>query len=114
DDQSSRERAREIYQPPDEHGGETTRSSQNNLAEPGTPAVRTDSETREAEDDVPDLPASTHSQHTRHSDDGSRDKQQRVDRGDDSTTWSERDWVDSECESDLDFGGSPPDKSQSS
>ncbi|KAH6895539.1 putative serine esterase-domain-containing protein [Thelonectria olida] len=107
DDQSSRERAKEIYQPPDEHGGETTKgSSQNDLAGDGGSATRTDSETREAMDKVSKLPP-TPTSRSHHSDDGSRHKHS-GERGDDSMTWSERDWADSECESDLDFGGELP------
>lgn len=121
DDQSDGERARDIYQPPDEHGGETTtttsRSSGSDVAvgrkeedDDGAPAIRTDSEAREALDKVHDLPLPlppTPSPRSQKSDDRLRGGSG-GDRGDDSMTWSERDWVDSECESDLDFGGELP------
>ncbi|KAF5008364.1 hypothetical protein FDECE_5348 [Fusarium decemcellulare] len=95
EDESSRERARDVNQPPDEHGGET-KGSGDNLAG----ITRTASESREALDEVPDLPPP----HSRGSDASAHHRSSRSER-DDSVTWSERDWVDSECDSDFDFGG---------
>lgn len=100
EDESSRERARDMNQPPDEHGGEI-KNSRDNLAG----ITRTASESREALDEVPDLPKAPHS---RGSDASTTQRPSRSDRAD-SATWSERDWVDSECDSDLDFGGDPRD-----
>lgn len=104
EDESNRERAREINQPPDEHGGET-KGSQDSLSVTGAPATRTESEAREALDEVSDLPGLQAPPQSQGSD--TSGKRSRTDH-DGSMTWSERDWVDSECDSDLDFGGDPP------
>ncbi|KAK7418535.1 hypothetical protein QQX98_003880 [Neonectria punicea] len=103
EDESNRERAREINQPPDEHGGET-KSSKDNLTDTEAAAATTcsESEAREALDELSDLPAPPRSQGSDGSGHRSRTEQ------DGSMTWSERDWVDSECDSDLDFGGDLP------
>ncbi|KAL2691746.1 hypothetical protein Neosp_002136 [[Neocosmospora] mangrovei] len=107
EDESSRERARDMNQPPDEHGGEI-KNSRDNLAG----ITRTASENREALDEVPDLPKAPHS---RGSDASAAQRPSRPDRDDSTTTtWSERDWVDSECDSDLDFGGDARDLPPSS
>ncbi|KAM5348140.1 hypothetical protein ACJ41O_007964 [Fusarium nematophilum] len=101
EDESSRERARDMNQPPDEHGGET-KNSRDSLAATGH-ISRTASESQEALDKVPDLPKEPRSQGSDASD---HHRASRAERND-SITWSERDWVDSECDSDLDFGGDP-------
>ncbi|KFH42940.1 putative lipase-like protein [Hapsidospora chrysogenum ATCC 11550] len=84
------ERALDVNQPPDVHGGET-KGVPSSGSNPG-PEPRRDSESGEARDRVPDLPPSQRSQ------DGHS-----FERGD-SATWSDRDWADSEYESDMDFG----------
>lgn len=97
DDEYLGERAKDINQPPDEHGGETKadpsarRLSLSTAA--ATETVRSESEAREALDDVPDLPSSQY------------EGAERSTLGDrvDSMTWSDRDWQDSEYESDVDF-----------
>ncbi|KPM35662.1 hypothetical protein AK830_g10913 [Neonectria ditissima] len=101
EDESNRERAREINQPPDEHGGETKGSGEN-LADTETATTCSESEAREALDELSDLPAPPRSQGSDGS--GHRSRAER----DGSMTWSERDWVDSECDSDLDLGGELP------
>ena len=85
------ERALPMNQPPNEHGGEI-KTDMNYLrpVDSGLSDARTESESREALDQVPDLPSSQ-------GHDG-----ERYERGD-SVTWSDRDWVDSEYESDIDF-----------
>lgn len=122
------ERALDMNQPPNEHGGETKAlsssriqsqsQSQSHLPEPANA-----SEAREALDEVPDLPKSheadpsssshgalhhgTHSahhsthhgaHHHHHSHGGERA---------DSMSWSERDWIDSENESEFDLPADP-------
>ncbi|CAM1511477.1 Fc.00g089900.m01.CDS01 [Cosmosporella sp. VM-42] len=100
EDETVGERAKDINQPPDKDGAETKRSKDNLTKIQDIPSIRTESEDREARDSVPELPPpSSHSEHS--------SRPGRVDRLD-SMTWSERDWVDSECESDLDFGGELP------
>lgn len=102
DDEYLGERALDINQPPDAHGGETK-------ADPATSRLvntirskpRTESESREARDQVPDLPSSQQAPDS-HS----------LDRGD-SMTWSDRDWADSEYDSDLDFSSDSKDKDKS-
>lgn len=105
DDEYLGERARDINQPPDEHGGETkadpsTRtplqpvSVNSGIAETET---RSESEAREAMDNVPDLPSSQSQS------DGAERTERRMGERLDSMTWSERDWQDSEYESDIDF-----------
>jgi hypothetical protein len=90
------ERARDINQPPDEHGGETKSGNATGPQVVGAdaPGSRSPSETREAMDVVHDLRPS---QDERVS--SERYPPQRLD----SVTWSERDWADSENESDVDF-----------
>lgn len=119
ENESAGERARDINLPPDEHGGETKESQDNLTKTDPNPVIRTQSEDREAEDFVSELPppksqdsdVSGHSAHSTHSAQSApsahtlrTSPRVGVDRLD-SMTWSERDWVDSECESDLDFGG---------
>ncbi|KAF4977450.1 hypothetical protein FZEAL_6014 [Fusarium zealandicum] len=96
EDESGRERARDMTLPPDEHGKET-KGSRDNLAD----MTRTASEIREALDEVSDLPKPPQSQ------DGDASMHHRPSRPEraDSVAWSERDWNDSDCDSDLDFGG---------
>lgn len=91
DDEYLGERALDMNQPPDAHGGETKADPTSRPMSSGSEA-RTESENREARDHVPDLPASQ----------SSETELPRVERGD-SMTWSERDWADSEVESDVDF-----------
>ncbi|KAK5998608.1 Putative lipase ROG1-like protein [Cladobotryum mycophilum] len=93
EDQHLGERALDISQPPDEHGDETKTVSSSQVRGFG-PEPANASEAREALDEVPDLPK------TMDNDIGSS-----LHLGDrpDSMSWSERDWVDSENESDLDF-----------
>lgn len=80
------ERARDITQPPDEHGGETAEASE------VPPSVDTE-EDSEARDAVPALPSQ-----------GSGSEHMQLEDRVDSMAWSERDWLDSENESDLDVG----------
>lgn len=101
DDEYLGERARDINQPPDEHGGETKADPSSNApsrpgsVHPDEAGPRSESETREAMDDVPDLPSSQ----------SQNEAPERIKLGDrvDSMTWSDRDWQDSEYESDVDF-----------
>lgn len=90
DDEHLGERALDMNQPPDAHGGETKADPTSRPISSSSEA-RTESESREARDQVPDLPASQ-----------GHDGEPRLERGD-SMTWSDRDWVDSEAESDIDF-----------
>ncbi|KAL6862711.1 hypothetical protein ACO1O0_002948 [Amphichorda felina] len=87
DDEHLGERALDINQPPDAHGAETK-------VDPAT-----ESESQEARDRVPDLPPSSSSQ--RGPQEGSHTSPERGD----SMSWSDRDWADSEYESDVDFSG---------
>ncbi|KAF4454503.1 hypothetical protein F53441_3007 [Fusarium austroafricanum] len=99
EDEHSRERARNMNEPPDEHGAEL-KKSRDNLAG----MTRTDSETREALDKVSDLPKAPKSQR---GSDASMQQRPKAERAD-SVSWSDRDWHDSDCDSDLDFGGDLP------
>ncbi|KAF5640881.1 lipase ROG1 [Fusarium tjaetaba] len=99
EDEHNRERARNMNEPPDEHGAEL-KKSRDNLAS----MTRTDSESREAMDKVSDLPKS---QQSKRGSDASTHQRPKTERAD-SVTWSERDWHDSDCDSDLDFGGDLP------
>lgn len=104
EDESNEERAREMNKPPDAQGKET-KGSRDNLADLQG-CHRTDSEVREALDEVPDLPKESRSHSIDHSATGHKAKSpSRAERDDGSVTWSERDWVDSECDSDLDLSG---------
>lgn len=105
EDEHLGERALPMNQPPDEHGAETKAiSSSSSLDAPsaGGSDARNESEAREALDEVPDLPKPQDSDLSSASHGtpriGNPD-------GADSVTWSERDWVDSENESDVDVGG---------
>ncbi|KAI6785296.1 putative lipase-like protein [Emericellopsis cladophorae] len=104
EDEVSGERALDMNQPPHEDGGETKSDSKS--AERKTSEARTNSESREAEDKVPDLRSTAPSS-------PGRTKQESeprpLERGD-SMSWSDRDWVDSEVESDVDFGEASPTK----
>ncbi|KAI9902786.1 hypothetical protein N3K66_002138 [Trichothecium roseum] len=95
EDEHLGERARAMDQPPDEHGGETKGDEQGRASV--VSETRTQSEAREALDQVPDLPSSAQP--------GQEDGRSPGDRSD-SMTWSERDWADSEAESDIEFGDS--------
>ncbi|KAF5020772.1 hypothetical protein F66182_7200 [Fusarium sp. NRRL 66182] len=95
-DEHNRERARNMNEPPDEHGAEL-KKSRDNLAD----MTRTDSETREALDKVSDLPKASPPQKDG---DASTHHRPRAERAD-SVTWSEQDWHDSDCDSDVDSGG---------
>ncbi|KAF7560605.1 hypothetical protein G7046_g3537 [Stylonectria norvegica] len=97
EDETNAERAKPINQPPNEDGGETkaTPPPADETATP-KPKSRSESEAREALDQVPDMQAPP-----------SRSQDSELlppPTIGDSMTWSERDWADSEAESDLDFG----------
>ena len=95
DDEYLGERARDINLPPDEHGGETkTDIAAARPLSVSTSEARSESEAREALDDVPDLPSSQYEGGDRSAGLGDRV---------DSMTWSDRDWQDSEVESDIDL-----------
>ncbi|KAM0563210.1 hypothetical protein ACHAPJ_000926 [Fusarium lateritium] len=98
EDEHNRERARNMNEPPDEHGAEL-KKSRDNLAG----MTRTDSESREARDQVSDLPKAPQSQRGSDASTHHRPKAERTD----SVTWSDRDWHDSDPESDLDYGELP-------
>ncbi|KAM0227753.1 hypothetical protein ACHAP5_012110 [Fusarium lateritium] len=98
EDEHNRERARNVNEPPDEHGAEL-KKSRDNLAD----MTRTDSESREALDKVSDLPKASEPKRGSDASTPQRPKAERAD----SVTWSDQDWHDSDCESDLDFGDLP-------
>ncbi|UNI21607.1 hypothetical protein JDV02_007584 [Purpureocillium takamizusanense] len=119
EDEHLGERALDMNQPPDEHGAETkaaaaaASSSTLNVAKPGH-GGRNESEAREALDEVPDLPKSQGSEQSSTSAaavapasaallSAPRAHPHPTDRAD-SVTWSERDWIDSDNESDADLG----------
>ena len=99
EDEDNKERARNMNEPPDAHGAEL-KKSRDNLAN----MTRTDSESREALDKVSDLPKAARSKRNSDSSTHQRPKVERAD----SVNWSDRDWHDSDNDSDLDFGGEPP------
>ena len=89
------ERALDMNQPPDEHGKETNTVAGYNKP-PSTPANATgqDGDIKEARDKVPDLPkGSSDGEVIRHSP------------LQESMTWSERDWADSENDTDCETSG---------
>lgn len=125
------EQANEIAQPPDSHGNETKDEpkdeSPSSESSPGRSSLavegglaprprprqqesdRTESEIREAEDSVTDLPSSSYTNSVLHSAASpslsARPMHDRLD----SMTWSDRDWLDSADESDVEddmaYGG---------
>ncbi|PNY27600.1 lipase ROG1, partial [Tolypocladium capitatum] len=108
EDEHLGERTLDMNQPPDEHGAETkavSSSSSLDAASARGPHARNESEAREARearealDEVPDLPKPQDSDHSH-----GMPRIELHDRAD-SMTWSERDWEDSENESDVDPGG---------
>ncbi|KAM4056962.1 putative serine esterase [Hirsutella rhossiliensis] len=108
DDEHLGERALDMGHPPDEHGGETKEApSQTKLSMPAAASptaaasdTHTEIEAREALDEVPDL-------RKRHNGDapGASPRSFGPPERADSVSWSERDWMDSDNESDTDFGG---------
>lgn len=110
DDEHLGERALDMGQPPDEHGAETKEVP--SPTKPSMPAAasrdtatdsshrHTESEAREALDEVPDL-------RKRHDSDAAEPSPRSFAPSErsDSVTWSERDWMDSDNESDTDLGG---------
>lgn len=106
------ERALDMGQPPDEHGAETRTTPPGRIlvSSPPTasPEQRTQSEAREALDDVPSLPSLLEPTGTAAAVPDEHQQQQlrpsmasAVDRYD-SAAWSDRDWQDSGDESDAD------------
>lgn len=105
EDEASTERALDIRQPPNKDGGETKSSAPtaaNAIKKAEGNRARTDSEAREALDSLSDLrtpprarDSDGNSNHTSRSSPAERQ---------DSMTWSDRDWQDSEYESDMDLG----------
>lgn len=115
ENEPSGERARDINLPPDEHGGEVKGIRDNLTKTKEMHLHRTESEDREARDSVAELPPpksqddeNRHSIHSTHSANSSFTARPSRTERHDSMTWSERDWQDSEAESDLDFGGELP------
>lgn len=108
EDEHLGERALDMGQPPDEHGGETKEApSSTKLTAPkatasptSAPMSHTESEAREALDEVPDL-RRLHNGDTPGPSPRSVGPPERAD----SVTWSERDWMDSESDSDAEVGG---------
>jgi hypothetical protein len=88
-----------MNQPPNEDGGET--KSDPKSIERKTSEGQADSESREAEDKVPDLRPTAPSSPSRTKQE--TEPRHHPERGD-SMSWSDREWVDSEVESDIDFG----------
>ncbi|KAL2208791.1 DUF676-domain-containing protein [Sarocladium strictum] len=110
EDEYTGERALDIGQPPDKHGGETRSVPQGRIlvtAPTASPEQRSTSEAQEALDKVPDLPKLNTSSVPRstdgkdHADSLSPPTPQRrgIDRYD-SATWSDRDFQDSDNDSD--------------
>lgn len=106
EDEHLGERALDMSEPPDEHGGETKEApSPTKLGLPTGKATaaaaaavahsHTESEAREALDEVSDM---------RRPHDGGSPRPLGPPERADSVTWSERDWLDSDNESDADLG----------
>jgi hypothetical protein len=90
------ERAMDMNQPPDEHGKETNTMASDDKQPPTSTEATTgqDSDRKEARDKVPDLPkGSSDGEVVRHSP------------LHESMTWSERDWADSENDTDVETSG---------
>jgi hypothetical protein len=107
DEEIPDERALDMNLPPDEHGSETKQdgdSSQKTLGPGAVAEDRTASESREAEDAVPELP-----RNTTHAQLHSSPDRPSIDRTD-SVSWSDRDWVDSDVGSDIETPTEQPDK----
>jgi len=112
DEERSDERALDINLPPDQHGGETKKdadSARGTLQPSSGPEKRSASESREAEDAVPDLPSSPTQMHLHSSPQGksqgiasesAEPTRPSIDRVD-SVSWSDRDWLDSDIGSDT-------------
>lgn len=116
DDEYMGERALDMNQPPDEHGGETKPSISGPVSG-GSPALSPATATRsfvkghqhtdsESRDQVPSLPEHGPSSPPR--------RAESIDRSDAGTTWSERDWADSENDSDADAHAGEQGKQSSS
>ncbi|KFA55459.1 hypothetical protein S40293_02029 [Stachybotrys chartarum IBT 40293] len=105
EDEHSGERALDMNQPPDAHGGETkadaasTDDGAATAAAAETAGPKRDDEA-EARDKVPELPAPADLETS-----AARSPQRPAQHRCDSMSWSDHDWADSDLESDLDSAG---------